>query len=138
MIKRKKRAAVPVQDLSGVRLEPEFMIGNRRERFKSNASERCDNVGLDQLEDLSQIDRTVLYLGSSGPSIRVGCRTRTAHNGTCDEDIVAAQVDRIEERLEIVTRFVAEERTAFAIGSDATGSLADEHDFRIQAAVQIT
>ena len=55
MIKRKKRAAVPVQDLSGVRLEPEFMIGNRRERFKSNASERCDNVGLDQLEDLCRI-----------------------------------------------------------------------------------
>src|SRR6187549_2586278 len=138
MIKRKKRAAVPVQDLSGVRLEPEFMIGNRRERFKSDASERCDNLWLNDLQHPNKIGRTVLYLSTSRSSIRVRCRTRTAHDGACDEDIFAAQVDRIEKCLEIITGLVTKKRASSSICSDTARGFADKHDFWCEAAVQIT
>src|SRR5213075_2025483 len=110
MIKRKKSSSVPTQNRTGVRLEPEFMIGNRSERFKSDTTECGDYLWLNEFKYPDQICRTIFYFRSGRSPIGIRRRPGAAHYGASDEDIVTSQIDRIEEYLKIVTGFVAEER----------------------------
>ena len=91
MIKRKKLDVRSIQDPPGVCFQLELMIGNQREGFKSDATERRDDAWPDQLDHASQIAGAVLDLGDRRPAVGVGDRPRAAHHGAGYEDVFAAR-----------------------------------------------
>src|SRR5215207_4844237 len=113
------------------------MIGNSFECFKCDAPERGDDGQIAQVEDPFQITGTIYNFGARRPSICIGRRTRAAHYGTGNKNIVPRKLDRIEQRLQIVARLVTVKWAARAISTDAARSFADEEHFRFDVAVQL-
>src|SRR5262249_36472388 len=114
-----------------------FMILNKFECFKGDASKGRDERWIEKVKHALQICRAILDLRPGRFAVGIGSRTRTAHYGGWKKNLFTPKIDRIEQCLKILAGFVAIKRAACSIRSGSSRRLADKQDLRLKGAVKL-
>ena len=91
MIKRHEQTAVPFENAAGMCFQRKFVLLDRLDRSQRDASQRCDNSRLNEIDLPLQECRTIIYLGLCRFAVGIGRGTRAAQNGIGDEYLTRAR-----------------------------------------------
>jgi len=113
-----------------------MMQFNRAQRVERDGAHSRNNERVDQFNLAFQKMRAVAKLQAAGFVIGAARFARVAKGAVGDKDLVAAEIDRSEQRFEVPARGIAVKWNARPVASIAARSLGDEHDPRIERAVE--